>query len=332
MWRYFEFMPIHDPENIVSLGEGMTPLLEAKTLGEQLSCSRILIKEEGVNPTGSFKARGLSAAVSKAKELGERRLTLPSAGNAAGALAAYCARGGMEAYVFMPRDTPQANIKESRIAGAKLTLVDGLISDAGRLSREKATELGLYDVSTLQEPYRVEGKKTMGYELAEQLKWHTPDVIIYPTGGGTGIVGIWKAFQELLTLGWIDSIHTRMIAVQSDGCAPIVRAFHTGAIFAEPWKGAATIASGIRVPSAIGDYLILQALRESNGTALTVSDEEILQAMGQLASSEGIFPAPEGAATLAGLKRLLNEDLVGKDETIVLLNTGSGLKYLELLD
>lgn len=332
MWRYFEFMPIRNPENIVSLGEGMTPLLEAKTLGEQLSCSRILVKEEGVNPTGSFKVRGLSAAVSKAKELGEHRLTLPSAGNAAGALAAYCARGGMEAHVFMPQDTPQANIKESRIAGAKLTLVDGLISDAGRLSREKAAELGLYDVSTLQEPYRVEGKKTMGYELAEQLNWNTPDVIIYPTGGGTGIVGIWKAFQELLTLGWIDSIRTRMIAVQSEGCAPIVRAFHTGAIFADPWQGAATIASGIRVPSAIGDYLILQALRESNGTALTVSDEEILQAMGQMAASEGIFPAPEGAATLAGLKRLLKEDLVGEDETIVLLNTGSGLKYLELLD
>ena len=332
MWRYFELMPLRDPEHVVSLGEGMTPLLRAENLEKQLGCSRLLIKEEGVNPTGSFKARGLSAAVSKARELGQMRLTLPSAGNAAGALAAYCARGGMEAHVFMPRDAPQANVKECLICGAHLTLVDGLISDAGRLSRERAAELGLYDVSTLQEPYRLEGKKTMGYELAEQLQWRTPDVIVYPTGGGTGIVGIWKAFQELLALGWIDAVTTRMVVVQAEGCAPIVRAFQDGAEFAEPWQGATTIAAGIRVPSAIGDYLILRALRESKGTALTVSDEEILHSMRQMASAEGIFPAPEAAATLAGLKRLLEEGLVGPDETIVLLNTGSGLKYLELLE
>lgn len=332
MWRYFELMPVRDPEHVVSLGEGMTPLLRAERLGRQLGCSRLLIKEEGVNPTGSFKARGLSAAVSKAKELGQTRLTLPSAGNAAGALAAYCARGGMEAHVFMPRDAPQANIKECLICDAHLTLVDGLISDAGRLSRERAAILGLYDVSTLQEPYRLEGKKTMGYELAEQLQWQTPDVIVYPTGGGTGIVGIWKAFQELLALGWITGITTRMVAVQAEGCAPIVRAFQDGTEFAEPWQGATTIAAGIRVPVAIGDYLILQALRESKGTAITVSDEEILHAMRQMASTEGIFPAPEAAATLAGLTRLLEEGLVEPDETVVLLNTGSGLKYLELLE
>ena len=331
MWRYFEVMPVHKPENVASLGEGMTPLLPARNLGAQLGCRRLFIKDEGGNPTGSFKARGLSAAVSKAKELGLSRLTMPSAGNAAGALAAYCAQAGMEAHVFMPKDAPVANQEECSAFGAHLTLVDGLIGDAARLSREWAAQEGLFDVSTLQEPYRAEGKKTMGYELAEQLGWNTPDVIVYPTGGGTGIVGIWKAFQEMVTLGWLERITTRMVAVQSEGCAPIVRAFHEGADHAEPWTGARTIAAGLRVPSAIGDYLILQALRESGGTAVTVSDTEMLESVREMAQAEGIFPCPEGAATLTGLRKLLREGAIDPSATIVIMNTGSAYKYLDVL-
>lgn len=321
-----------NPDHIISLGEGMTPLMAAPTLGKDLGCSRLLIKEEGLNPTGSFKARGLSAAVSKAKELGQLRLTVPSAGNAAGALAAYCAQGSLEAHVFMPKDAPVANQQECIAFGANLTLVDGLISDAGRLSREKAAREGLFDVSTLQEPYRAEGKKTMGYEIVEQLGWHTPDVIVYPTGGGTGIVGIWKAFHEMLALGWIESINTRMIAVQAEGCAPIVRAFQEGKESAEAWVDASTIAAGIRVPSAIGDYLILQALRESGGAAVTVSDQEIVEAVKEMARKEGVFPAPEGGATLAGLRKLLRDGSIDPDGTIVLMNTGAAYKYLDVLD
>ncbi len=331
MWRYFELMPVRDAQNVVTLGEGMTPLHRADTLGEQLGCSELLIKDEGLNPTGSFKARGMSAAVSKAKELGISRLTLPSAGNAAGAAAAYAALAGMEAHVFMPKDAPMANRLESIAFGARLTLVDGLISDAGRCARERAAELDLFDVSTLREPYRAEGKKTMGYELAEQLGWKTPDVIVYPTGGGTGIVGIWKAFHEMLAMGWIESITTRMVSVQAEGCAPIVRAFHAGAKHAEPWEDASTVAAGMRVPSAIGDYLILEALRESEGTAVTVSDAEIMAAVGQMASAEGIYPAPEGGATLAGLRKLLESGEINPSATIVLMNTGSAYKYLDVL-
>ncbi|MEE2700650.1 MAG: threonine synthase [Chloroflexota bacterium] len=331
MWRYYEVMPVRDQDNVVTLGEGMTPLIHARNLGAQLGCPNLYIKDEGGNPTGSFKARGISAAVSKAKELGLSKLTMPSAGNAAGALAAYCARGGIEAHVFMPRDAPIANQQESVDYGAYLTLVDGLIGDAGRISREKAGQLGLFDVSTLQEPYRAEGKKTMGYELAEQLGWRTPDAIIYPTGGGTGIVGIWKAFKEMIALDWIEEITTKMISVQSEGCAPIVQAFHSGATHAEVWERATTLAAGIRVPSAIGDYLILQALRDSGGTAVTVSDREILDDVKAMASSEGIYPAPEGAATLAGLRKLLNDGTLGPDSTIVLMNTGSAYKYLDVL-
>ena len=331
MWRYFELLPIRQAENVVSLGEGMTPLLHARNLGAQLGCQRLFIKDEGGNPTGSFKARGLSTAVSKAKELGLTRLTIPSAGNAAGALAAYCARGGMEAHVFMPRDAPLSNQQECVACGAHLTLVDGLIGDAGRISKERAAQEGMFDVSTLQEPYRVEGKKTMGYELAEQLGWRTPDVIVYPAGGGTGIVGIWKAFEEMRTLGWVERITTQMVAVQAEGCAPIVRAFHEGADYAEPWLDATTVAAGIRVPSAIGDYLMLQALRESGGTAVAVSDQEILQEVQAMASAEGVFPAPEGAATLAGLRRLLKDGAVDPSGTIVLMNTGSAYKYLDVL-
>ena len=331
MWRYYELMPVRDPDNVVTLGEGMTPLMPADNLGAQLGCDRLFIKDEGGNPTGSFKARGLSAAVSKAKELGLDRLTLPSAGNAAGAMAAYCAKAGMKAHVFMPKDAPIANQVECMAFGANLTLVDGLIGDAGRLSRERAAEQGLFDVSTLQEPYRAEGKKTMGYELAEQLGWRTPDVIVYPTGGGTGIVGIWKAFEEMMVLGWLDKVTTRMVVVQAEGCAPIVRAFQQGADHAEPWDGATTMAAGIRVPSAIGDYLILQALRESGGTVVTVSDAEMVDAVRDMAAAEGVYPAPEGAATLAGLRKLLREEAVDPSATIVLMNTGSAYKYLDVL-
>jgi len=331
MWRYFEVLPMRQEANVVSLGEGMTPLLHAKRLGGELGCPLLFIKDEGANPTGSFKARGISAAVSKAKELGLMRLTMPSAGNAAGALASYCAQAGMEAHVFMPRDAPIANQEECRAFGAHLTLVDGLISDAGRLSREHAAREGIFDVSTLQEPYRVEGKKTMGYELAEQLGWRTPDVIVYPAGGGTGLVGIWKAFEEMAVLGWLEDVTTRMVVVQADGCAPIVRAFQAGADFAEPWEGADTIAAGIRVPSAIGDYLMLRTLRESGGTAVSVSDREMLDDVRAMASSEGIYPCPEGAATLSCLRRLLREGVVDPAETIVLMNTGTAYKYMDVV-
>ena len=285
---------------MVTLGEGFTPIFKAERLGADTGCNALYIKDEGLNPTGSFKARGLGAAVSKAKELGITRLTMPSAGNAAGAMTAYAAKAGMEAYVFMPKDAPEANQVEVEITGGKLELVDGYITDAGRISGERAEELGLFDVSTLREPYRVEGKKTMGYEIAEQMNWILPDVILYPTGGGTGIVGMWKAFQEMEAMGWIDGKRPRMFAVQSEGCAPIVRAFNEGTEFAEPWENPDTLAAGIRVPAAIGDYLILQALRESGGGAITVSEEEILSDMRAVASLEGMFVCPEGAALSAG--------------------------------
>ena len=332
MWRYFEMMPVLDFKNVVTLGEGFTPILSASSLSERLGCQDIVIKDEGVNPTASFKARGLSAAVSKAKELGITKLTMPSAGNAAGAMSSYAARAGLEGYVFMPQDAPYSNQKEVDITGGRLTLIDGLISDAGVLSREKAAEMNLFDVSTLQEPYRVEGKKTMGYEIAEQLSWELPDVIIYPTGGGTGIVGMWKAFEEMELLGWIGSKRPRMFAVQSDGCAPIVKAFIEGKEFADMWEDASTMASGIRVPAAIGDYLILQALRDSNGGALTVSDDEIIKMMSIVAFLEGMFVCPEGAATAVALDKLLIDGLVKDNDKVLLLNTGSGLKYLDVLE
>ncbi len=331
MWRYFEVMPIRDEANVITLGEGYTPIFKSARLGDKLGCPNLYIKDEGVNPTGSFKARGLSAAVSKAKELGQIKLTMPSAGNAAGAMAAYCAKGGLSATVFMPKDAPEANKEECLLFGAKLTLVDGFINDAGRLSREAAAKEGLFDVSTLQEPYRVEGKKTMGYELAEQFDWELPDVIVYPTGGGTGIVGMWKAFDEMEEMGWIGDKHPKMVCVQSEGCAPIVRAFQEGVNHATPWENPSTIAAGIRVPAAIGDYLILEAIRESGGTALTVSDSEMMESLKEIASLEGIFTCPEGAATLAGLEKLLADDILSPDETIVLMNTGSGLKYMDVL-
>lgn len=332
MWRYFEVLPVRDPDNVVTLGEGFTPIFHARRLGRSLGMPRLYIKDEGLNPTATFKARGLCAAVSRARELGVKRLTMPSAGNAAGAMAAYAAKAGMEAFVFMPQDAPVANQKEVSITGAQLTLVEGLISDAGRLSQKRAKEEGLFDVSTLREPYRVEGKKTMGYEIAEQMGWALPDAIIYPTCGGTGIVGMWKAFEEMEALGWIEpGRRPRMYAVQAEGCAPIVRAYREGTEFAEPWSGAHTVAAGIRVPAAIGDYLILRAIRESGGAALTVTDGEILACLRRVAATEGMVICPEGAATVAALHRLLEDGDVAPDERVLLLNTGSGLKYLELL-
>ena len=332
MWRYREVMPVLDDANIVSLGEGMTPLLHAERLGKTLGLSGLYIKDEGLNPTGTFKARGMSAAVSRAKELGVTSIAIPSAGNAAAAIAAYCARAGIEATVFMPVDAPDIAKGESKLAGAGVYLVNGLIGDAGRIVKENREQHGWWDVSTLKEPYRAEGKKTMGYELAEQFNWSLPDVIIYPTGGGTGIVGMWKAFEEMETLGWIGSQRPRMVSVQTQGCAPIVRAFERGDEFAEPVTNAHTIAGGLRVPGAIGDYLILDALRSSGGTAVTVADSDLAAAMHEIGRWEGISACLEGAATFAGLRVLVERGQVGADETIVLFNTGSALTTPQALE
>ncbi|MDI6694478.1 MAG: threonine synthase [Anaerolineales bacterium] len=329
MWRWGELLPVRDARNVVDLGEGDTPLLSAPRLSRNLELNQVYIKDESLNPTGSFKARGLSAAVSKAKELGARRLIIPTAGNAGGALAAYAARAGLEACIYMPKDTPRANIEESRIVGAQVVLVDGLISDAGRLAGVRAQTEGWFDVSTFKEPYRCEGKKIMGYELAEAFNWRLPEVIVYPTGGGTGLVGMWKAFKEMAALGWLESnILPRMVAVQASGCAPVIKAFHEGAETCQFWEGAQTIASGLRVPKSFADRLILRNLRESKGIAIAVSDEEILRAQKKMAELEGVFAAPEGAATLAALTRLVESGWVQPDERVVLFNTGAGLKYL----
>ena len=331
MWRFAELMPVVNPDNILTLGEGGTPLLEANQLGSKLGMSKLLIKEEGLNPTGTFKARGISAAVSKAYELGVTGFTMPSAGNAAGAAAAYGARAGLPVKVFMPQDAPPANKKESFMAGSELNLVDGLISDAGRIAVTVAEEQNLFDLSTLKEPYRAEGKKTMGLEIAMQLGWKMPDTIIYPTGRGTGIIGMYKGFQELLELGWVSGTPPKCIAVQASGCQPIVKAFNEGKDSAEPWPNATTIADGLRVPGPFADYLILQAIRETGGTALAVEDADMVDAMYELATEEGIIACPEGAATLVGLKELLETGFISRDETVVLLNTGSGYKYLDLI-
>jgi threonine synthase len=329
LWRYREVLPVEDDENIVSLGEGWTPLLQAKNLGKQIGIDQLYIKDESQNPTQSFKARGMSAAVSMAKELGATKLAVPSAGNAAGALAAYAARAGLECFIFMPDDTPRANVIECEQTGAHVTLLAGLITDCGaEVARRKDAE-GWFDVSTLKEPYRVEGKKTLGYELAEQFKWELPDVIIYPTGGGTGLIGMWKAFAEMEEMGWIDSRRPRMVTVQASGCAPIVKAFETGKRFADEFANAETVAAGLRVPKAIGDFLILDALRESRGTAIAVTDQELIAATKEIGAAEGIFCAPEGAACLPALRKLLAADLVKRDERVVLFNTGAGVKYLE---
>ena len=330
LWRWSELLPVRDPTNHLTLGEGDTPLLPAPRLGNKLGLSKLYVKDESTNPTGTFKARGLAVAVARATELGVKAFVIPTAGNAGGALASYAARARCEAHVFMPRDAPKVNVAEVRAAGADLNLVNGLINDAGRAAAEAAKDSHnpWFDVSTFKEPYRLEGKKTMGLELAESFQWQLPDVIIYPTGGGTGLVGMWKAFDELEELGWIGSPRPRMVSVQAEGCAPIVRAFESGARRAEPWEKAHTVAAGLRVPVVFADRLILRALYASQGIAIAVSDEEIIASQQQLASSEGIFAAPEGAATLAALKHLVQKGWVGDDERVVLFNTGTGLKYV----
>jgi threonine synthase len=331
LWRYHAMLPVQSPAGVVSLGEGMTPLLRAERLGKRLGLNHLYIKDESLNPTGSFKARGLALAIARAAELGVTRVAIPSAGNAGGATAAYAARAGLESYVFMPRDVPRAFIVECQINGAHVELVDGLITDAGRRVAAGRDEYGWFDLSTLKEPYRVEGKKTMGYELAEQFDWELPQVIIYPTGGGTGLIGMWKSFDEMEALGWIDSHRPRMVSVQAAGCAPIVRAFESGATRAEPWQNAATMAAGLRVPSAVGDALMLRALRDSEGTAVAVSEAEILWGVKEIGQSEGLFVCPEGGAALAGIRRLVEQGWIDREERVVLFNTGSGLKYLDAL-
>ena len=329
MWRYAPVLPPAEP-SIVTLGEGWTPLLPAPRLGKRLGARDLWIKDEGLNPTGSFKARGLSCAVSMAVELGVREMAIPSAGNAASALAAYAAAAGIAAHIFMPRDVPQANYIECQAYGAHVTLVDGLISDCGKRVAAGVAAHGWYDISTLKEPYRIEGKKTMGYEVAEQFGWELPDVIFYPTGGGVGMIGMWKAFDEMQALGWIGAKRPKMIAVQVEGCQPVVRAFERGEARTEFWEHAATVAAGLRVPKPLGDFLVLDAVRASGGTAIAVSDQELLDAGIQLARDEGIFAAPEGAACIAALQKLLASGFLQADERIVIYNTGSGLKYLEV--
>ena len=359
LWRYREVLPVVDERYVVSLGEGWTPLFKTDRLAATLPVKLDLyIKDEGQNPTQSFKARGMTAAISMAKELGVTKLAVPSAGNAAGALAAYAALAGMEANIFMPADTPRANIVECQQTGARVTLIDGLITDCGKIIAEQKEAEGWFDVSTLKEPYRVEGKKTMGYELAEQFAaaaaggsvrtgsdsdWVPeirnpqsairnsllPDVILYPTGGGTGLIGMWKAFDEMERMGWIGSERPRMVSVQSETCAPIVRAFHAGERFADEFENAATVASGLRVPKAIGDFLILDAIRASGGTAVTVTDAELVAAVAEIGALTGIFTAPEGAACLPALRKLIGQNLVHEHESVVIFNTGSGVKYLE---
>ena len=331
LWRYRELLPVFDGGHVISLGEGWTPLLRAERLGERLDIPALFVKEEGCNPTGSFKARGLCVAVSKAHELGVREVAVPTAGNAGGALAAYAARAGMIAHIFMPRDTPVVNIAEAGMFGADVHLVDGDISDAAKKMNELRQGKDWFDMSTLKEPYRIEGKKTMGYELAEQLFWKLPDVIVYPTGGGTGLIGMWKAFRELEDLGWIGTGRPRMVAVQAAGCAPVVRAFREGRKTVEFWNGARTVASGLRVPKPFADDLILSVLAESRGTAEAVADEEILSEMRRTARLEGILLCPEGAAAVAAAARLRTGGFIRPSETVVVFNTGSGYKYVELL-
>ena len=328
MWRYAPVLPL-EATDAVTLGEGWTPLLPAVRLAREFQANSVWIKDEGLNPTGSFKARGLSAAISMAHKLGLGKVAIPSAGNAAGALAAYAALAGLEAYIFMPSDVPQSNFIECQAAGARVTLVDGLISDCARIVAERKAREGWFELSTLQEPYRIEGKKTMGYEIAEQFDWHLPDAVLYPCGGGVGLIGMWKAFAEMEQLGWIDNRRPKMIAVQAAGCAPIVRAFEQGSDSAEPWSGAHTVASGLRVPKALGDFLILRALRESGGTAIAISDEEMIDAALLLARREGLFAAPETGACVAALQRLLATGYLQASDKIVIFSTGSGLKYLE---
>ena len=329
LWRWRELLPLPLEIEPISLGEGGTPLLQSKNFGGEIDVD-LWIKDESVNPTQSFKARGMTVAVSMAKYLGARKLAVPSAGNAGGAMAVYAARAGLEAHVFMPRDTPRANVVECREVGAHVTLIDGLITDCGaEIARRKEKE-GWFDVSTLKEPYRIEGKKTLGYELAEQLDWKLPDVVLYPTGGGTGLIGMWKAFDEMEKLGWIDRKRPRMFSIQATGCAPIVRAFEAGEKFAAEFPNAHTVASGLRVPKAIGDFLMLNILRESKGGAIAIDDDEMIGAVREIGSKEGLFVAPEGAACFVALKKLRASGKINAGEQVVIFNTGSGIKYLDL--
>ncbi|HWZ86034.1 MAG TPA: threonine synthase [Thermoanaerobaculia bacterium] len=328
IWRWHELMPVEDPVNVVTLGEGGTPLLRADRLGERSAFRDLWIKDEAANPTGSFKARGLSAAVSKAKEFGYTKIAVPTAGNAGGAASAYAAKAGMECHVFMPADTPPVFRIECERYGAKVTMVDGLIDDCGRLVAESAAREGWHDVSTLKEPFRVEGKKTMGYELAEDFAWTLPDAILYPTGGGTGLIGMWKAFDEMEELGWIDGRRPKMFAVQAEGCAPIPKAFAEGRLVSEKFPNAHTYASGLRVPKPFADYLILQYVRESAGSAVTVTDDEMRRACDEIGAAEGLFVAPEGGAAWAAAKKLQAAGTLDPASRVVLFNTGSGFKYL----
>ncbi len=332
MWRYRELLPVFDGEEPVTLGEGFTPLLHAPRLGARLGLTRLYIKDESLNPTNSFKARGQSAAITRARALGATTIALPSAGNAGNAAAAYAARAGIAARVFLPRDVKAPFVRECELYGADVTLVEGLITDAGRIAAQQGAPLGWYDVSTLKEPYRIEGKKTMAYELAEQMAWTWPDWIIYPTGGGTGLIGMWKAFEEIERIGWVTPRRRpRMVSVQAEGCAPIVSAYERGDERAGAWEGATTIADGLRVPHAIGDFLILRAVRESGGTALAVPDAAMIDGMLDLGRLEGISAAPEGGAALAAVKRLVDDRLITRDDTVVLFNTGGALKYLDVM-
>lgn len=330
LWRYHEVLPVSDESSIVCLGEGFTPLLQARSLGAKLGLPNLYLKDESQNPTGSFKARGLAVAVSMARELGIKKLAIPSAGNAAGALAAYAASAGLEAAVFMPEETPLSNRVECSLLGAEVVLVPGSIKDCGRVLRERSD--GWFDMSTLREPYRLEGKKTMAYEIVEQLGGRVPDAIVYPTGGGTGLIGMWKAWEEMQALGWIGRARPRLFAVQAAGCAPMVRAFAAGAERADEWPNPRTVASGLRVPAAIGDFLILRVLRQSRGTALAVEDHAMLEGVRRLAETEGVIASPEGGATVAALERLLADGFLSGYETIVLMLTASGYKYLEALE
>lgn len=330
LWRYHELLAVKEKKYQLSLSEGFTPLILARNLAKKINFKNIYIKDEGLNPTVSFKARGLCMAISRACELGVKEVSIPSAGNAAGAMSAYAALAGMKAFVYMPKDVPGPFIAECKALGADVTLVDGLITDCGKIAAEENRKYGRFDLSTLKEPYRIEGKKTMGYEIAEQMNWRLPDVIIYPTGGGTGLIGMWKAFDEMEQLGWIDSKRPRMVTVQSEGCAPIVRAFSGGHEFAEHWQGAQTIADGLRVPAAVGDFLILRTLRESHGMAVMVSDEDMMDDSDLIGRTQGIFAAPEGGATLSAFKKLRDLQWIKNNETVVLFNTGSGHKYQHL--
>lgn len=332
MWRYLELLPASDLKDVITLGEGFTPLLRTDRLAEQIGLKNLWLKDEGQNPNGSFKSRGASAGITKAKELGIKAIAMPTAGNAGGAWSCYAAKAGIEAFIAMPKDAPEITVKECIEAGAKAFLIDGLIGDAGTFITKGIQHLGLYDASTLKEPYRVEGKKTMGFELAEQFEWNLPDVILYPCGGGVGLIGMWKAFDELEELGWISNKRPKLVAVQSSGCAPIVKAYEEGKGVSEMWPDAHTFAGGLRVPKALGDFLVLQAIKDTNGCAIAVSDDEILGAKKLIGSTEGLVICPEGAALVAALQKMLENNLIDINERIVMFNTAAGIKYPELIE